>query len=69
MMREKLTAAIAKSLRKFGYPDVTTKMIGDCWDAYARGDSEMPHGIVGMFAERQLDEVAEARPDVLTRGA
>ena len=64
-----LTNAIARSLREFGYPDVTGPMIVECWDAYERGDAEMPHGVVGQFAKAQLDEIAEARPDVLTRGA
>jgi len=41
-------------------------MIRDCWDAYEAGE-DMPHGIIGGFAERQLDEIAEARPDILKR--
>lgn len=55
--------AIAKSIREFGYP-VTSEMIGECWDAYESG-KDMPHGVIGEFALRSLDEVAEARPDVL----
>lgn len=63
-----LCEAIGKSLREFGYPDVTTQDIADCWDAYERGDKTMPHDVVGMFAERQLDEIAERHPDILKRG-
>jgi len=69
MNKEKLCNAIGASLREFGYPDVTAEMIGDCWDAYARGDAKMPHGVIGMFAESQLDEIAEKRPDLLSRPA
>jgi hypothetical protein len=67
--KETLCAAIGASLREFGYPTVTTQDIVDCWEAYERGDKDMPHDVVGMFAERQLAEIAEKRPDLLTRGA
>jgi hypothetical protein len=66
--KQTLCAAIGKSLREFGYPDVTTENIVDCWEAYERGDAKMPHGVVGMFAVSQLDEIAEKRPDLLVRG-
>jgi hypothetical protein len=67
--KKKLCQSIANSLVEFGYPDVTGPMIEECWDAYEAGKDELPHGVVGMFAERQLDEVSERRPDILTRGA
>ena len=71
MNRKSLEGAIARSLREFGYPDVSTEMIGEVWDAYAAGKTgfDLPHGVVGMMAESQLDEIAEARPDILTRNA
>lgn len=51
--------AVASSLREFGYPDVTAKMIREVFDAWEKGEKNLPHGIVGMFAERQFDEVAD----------
>ena len=51
--------AIAKSLRDFGYPDCTDKMIRDTHTAMKQGD-KLPHGIVGMMAESQLRELQEA---------
>lgn len=53
--------AIARSLREFGYPDASAQMVADTAAAMERGDSDMPHGIVGMFAQRQLEEIAEAQ--------
>ena len=50
--------AVARSLREFGYPDVTAAMIREVFDAWEAGQ-KLPHGIVGMFAERQFSEVAE----------
>jgi hypothetical protein len=47
---------IAKNLRTFGYPDVTAEMIFDTHRAMLNSDEEMPHGIVGMFARKQLQE-------------
>lgn len=54
--------AIAKSLRDFGYPDVTGPMIREVYDAWVAGkrDDELPHGIVGRFAESQIEEHAAA---------
>lgn len=63
-----LCSAMAQSMREFGYPDVTDAMAEECWDAYARGDEKLPYGVVGMFLMSQLDDVAEARPDLLKRG-
>lgn len=49
--------AVARSLREFGYPDASAKMVSDTYDAMKRGDKKLPHGVVGMFAESQLKEV------------
>lgn len=51
--------AVARSLREFGYPDATAQMVSDTYSAMKKGDADMPHGIIGMFAERQIDEVRE----------
>ena len=50
---------VAQSLRTFGYPSATAQMIKDTWDAMESGKEghDLPHGIIGMFAESQLNEV------------
>jgi hypothetical protein len=50
---------VARSLREFGYPDATADMIRDTHNAMKAGEP-IPHGIVGMFAQRQLEEAGEA---------
>lgn len=59
--KEYICTGIGKSLREFGYPDVTDEEMAEIYDAYKagkRGD-DLPHGIVGRFAESQLEEVQE----------
>ncbi len=58
MTNESVYAAIARNLREFGYADVTAKMVRDTHDAMSSGTT-LPHGIVGMFAKRQLVEAQE----------
>lgn len=67
MTKSDACAKVAKSLREFGYPSVTTAMIVECLDAWIDGkrDLELPHGVVGAFASRQFDEVEETKPGVL----
>lgn len=64
--KRKLCFEIARGLREFGYPDCTTDMIEEAWDAYAEGKrgQELPHDVIGMFAERSFDEIAETRPEI-----
>lgn len=52
---------ISKSLIEFGYPDAAPAVIAEIYDAFKAGKRfpELPHGIVGGFAEAQLKEVAE----------
>lgn len=52
--------SVAKSLREFGYPDVTAKMVREIYDAYESGKRfpDLPHGVVGGFAESQFNDVA-----------
>ncbi len=59
--KEQVYEAVAKSLREFGYPDATADMIKDTHVALAEGKtgSDLPHGIVGMFAEKQIGEAVE----------
>ena len=55
---------IARSLHEFGYPDTTGPMIEEVLTAWMDGKrgEELPHGIIGRFAERQIAEVEDARP-------
>jgi hypothetical protein len=62
MTFERAMESIAKSLRDFGYRDVTAQMISEVYDAWVagkRGHEELPHGVVGAFAESQIAECAE----------
>jgi len=45
--------AIAENLIEFGYPDITGEMIEDVYIALKDG-SELPHGVIGMFAGSQI---------------
>jgi hypothetical protein len=47
--------AIARNLREFGYPDVTAEMVREVYRAMVRGE-DIPHGVVGMFAQGQLED-------------
>lgn len=64
--RAHLCEAMAKSMREFGYPDVTVEMAGEILDAYVKGTrgSELPHGIVGMMLESQIQELEERGVDL-----
>ena len=57
---------IAKDLRQFGYPDTTTEMIEETFNAMVEGKSgsDLPHGIISMFAENKLRDVAEHFPEL-----
>lgn len=50
--------SVARSLREFGYPDVTAPMIREIFDAW-EADKELPHGVIGLFAKSQFEEVAD----------
>lgn len=50
---------IARNLREFGYGDVTAEMVRETHDAM-KAEAELPHGIVGMFAKRQIEELLDA---------
>jgi len=59
--KEYICDGIAKALREFGYPDCTAEMVGDVYDAYKTGKRfpDLPHGIIGGFAESQIKEVED----------
>lgn len=60
--RAEITEAIAKSLRDFGYPDVTSDMIDTIYGEFAEGKRfpDLSHGVIGGFAEGQLKDIQEA---------
>ena len=47
--------AVARNLREFGYPDVTTEMVEEIHGAFKAG-TPLPHGIIGMMAGGQFEE-------------
>jgi hypothetical protein len=50
--------AIAASLRKFGYPSTTAAQIREVHEDLT-AKRPLRHGIVGMFAKKQIDEAVE----------
>lgn len=60
-MDDRVYKAIARSLVEFGYPDVTPAMIADVRVAYdcGRRGVDLPHNVIGMFAECQIEEAYE----------
>lgn len=61
--RKDIAAAFAKGMRDFGYPDVTDEMGLELYEAFKAGTSPLPHGIIGMFAERQFKELVDHAAD------
>ena len=57
----KVYAAIAKSLIEFGYSGITPEMIAEVHAAYKEGKRgvDLPHGIIGVFAEHQIEDAIE----------
>jgi hypothetical protein len=53
--------AVARSLREFGYPDVTAKMIREIYDQWVTGKRfpALPHGVIAGFAQSQFEEHAD----------
>jgi hypothetical protein len=54
---------MAKALQEFGYPSVTTEMVIDVMKEWVDGKrgGGLPHGVIGMFVEGELNKVEEAR--------
>jgi len=48
--------AIAEAMQHFGYRDVTAEMVRDIDEG---SSEELPHGVISMFATRQLEEARE----------
>ncbi len=53
---EEIYEAIAEAMRHFGYRKVTADLVRDIDEG---SDSEIPHGVISMFATRQLEEARE----------
>jgi hypothetical protein len=51
----RIYAAIAESLRDFGYRTTNADMIREVHEAMQYG-AKLPHDVIGMFAKAQLDE-------------
>ena len=60
---------VAKGLVEFGYPDCTPEMIDEVLTAFLEGKrgADLPHGVIGQFAERQFLECHEIDPEYLKR--
>lgn len=58
--------AISRSLVEFGYPDCTPAQMTDVIDAYVDGKRghDLPHDVLGIFAERQLNDLVEIGVDL-----
>jgi hypothetical protein len=55
---QQVYVAIARNLQQFGYPEVTPAMIRETDEAMASG-TDLPHGVISMFAKKQLTEARE----------
>lgn len=68
MTKTDIENAVARALQEFGYPDATPTVVRDVLTAYLLGKrgSELPHGVVGLFAESHIKEIEEARPGIFS---
>jgi hypothetical protein len=58
-MNKEVFKAIANNLIDFGYPDVTPTMIEEIYIAKKKGKKKLPHFVIGMFVDSQLNEAIE----------
>lgn len=67
MTRTDACKGITKGLQEFGYPSIKVATVKEVLDAWLDGKREqkLPHGVIGLMAGRQFDEVEEARPGAL----
>lgn len=54
---EQIYQAIAEAMQRFGYSDVTAATVRDVDEGTS---TEIPHGVIAMFATRQLEEARES---------
>lgn len=57
-MTQHVYEAIAADLRDFGYTTATADQIRDVHQSVQNGEP-LPHGIIGMFAEKQIRTAIE----------
>lgn len=59
--KEYICASISAFLIDFGYPDATPDKMAAIYDAFKAGKRwpDLPHGVLGGFAERQLEEIVD----------
>jgi hypothetical protein len=64
--KREIVKSVSSGLIEFGYPDAKPPMITAILDAYLAGKrgSDLPHGVVGRFAERQFEQLEEAGLDL-----
>ena len=60
--------AVSRSLYDFGYSGITGAMVGDILDAWVAGKRfpELPHGVIGAFAEEQFKGLQDQGLDFST---
>jgi len=54
---QKIYETIAEAMQRFGYRTVTAAMVRDIDEG---SSTEIPHGVISMFATRQLEEARES---------
>lgn len=66
--RKEVAEAISSRLVDFGYPDCSPEKVDEILSAYIEGKRgvELPHGILGRFAESQLEDLQKAGLDLKT---
>ena len=67
MTRLEASWKVDRGLREFGYPDITGEIIKDVLDEWLAGkrDFDLPHGVIGVMAGRQFDDIEDAVPGSL----
>ncbi|MBN7755450.1 hypothetical protein JYP46_01320 [Nitratireductor aquimarinus] len=62
--KAKICNAISRSLIEYGYPDASPEVISEVYDAFRDGVRfpDLPHDVIGGFAEKQLQELQDIRP-------
>lgn len=62
--KQKVAASLSRQMVEFGYPDCTPEMMAEVYEAYIEGKrgSDLPHDVLGMMVESQLNELADRVP-------
>lgn len=54
--RESLAKVLLRGLTEFGYPNLALKTVLECVEAQERGDTTMPHGVIGLMTKRLIED-------------